>query len=112
MIFDVATSDTRKLVRAAHKGLDGIYREGFSYAKAGIMLCDIMPTQQVQSTLFSVMDSAESIKLMHSIDGLNKRFGKRTIFFAGENTKQAWAMKRGFITPAYTTSWREMPIVY
>ena len=109
------TADTATLVTAALAGLRGIYRPGFNYAKAGVMLMDLQADTVHQSKL--VFDDVEEIRdrspLMATLDGLNQRFGRGTVLmasagFAGE--RRAWVMKQERRTPAYTTCWDDMAI--
>ncbi len=109
--FPIATSDTRKLTHAARLGAKRIYKAGPRYAKAGVMLFDIVPADSVQEGLFDVGDSEQSIMLMHTIDDLNGIYGKNTVCFASQGIRQSWQMKRGQITKAYTTRWEDIPVV-
>ena len=107
--FSVQTSDTRRLISAARKAVEQIFRPGIRYAKAGISLMDLCPSDQVQGDLYESPDSPKSIALMGTIDELNSRYGKRTMRFAGEGIEQGWSMKQNNKTPAYTSSWDEIP---
>lgn len=109
--FPVATADTRQLIAAATTGIEQIYQPGIRYAKAGIMLLDIAPAAITQQHLFAVGDSEKSARLMATLDQLNQTFGPKTLFFAREGMQQAWSMKRGHITPSYTTRWSDIPMV-
>jgi DNA polymerase V len=92
--------------------LDSIYREGFRYHKAGIMLLDIVPVRGHQPSLFSDQDViARSGKLMKAIDLLNKKMGTNTVRFGAQGLQQEWRMRRERKSPAYTTSWKEIPLV-
>ncbi len=72
-----STCDTGVLIHYALMVLDSIYREGFRYHKAGIMLLDIVPIRGHQPSLFSNQDEiARSGKLMMAIDMLNKKNGE------------------------------------
>lgn len=93
MAFPVATSDTRKLVKAAKEGVRPIYRPGYRYAKAGVMLCDIVPAASLQHYLFAKGDSQHSKELMQAMDHINQRFGRKTQYLAVENQHQEWTMK-------------------
>src|ERR1700733_1795007 len=75
----VATADTGKIVRAARLGLNAIWREGFQYKKAGVMLLDLTPSGQVQGGLFDRPDSARAQARMRALDHLNRRFGRDTV---------------------------------
>lgn len=46
--FPVATADTGQLIGAARRGVEQIFKAGVRYAKAGVMLCDIVPADTVQ----------------------------------------------------------------
>ena len=109
--FPVPTSDTRILARGALKVLDSIYRQGFRYAKAGVILMDLSPDRGVQSDLFHPVDSDRSRRLMQTIDAINQKMGKRSVYFGGEGTQRIWLMKRGMTTPTYTTRWSQLWVV-
>ena len=109
------TADTATLVAAALAGLKGIYRPGFNYAKAGVMLMDLQADTVHQSEL--VFDEDEEIRdrspLMATLDGLNQRFGRGTVLMASAGLageRRAWVMKQERRTPAYTTCWDDMAI--
>ena len=53
----VATADSGRLIAAAKRGLGAIYRPGFRYKKAGIMLLDLVPAARVQGGLFDAPDT-------------------------------------------------------
>jgi DNA polymerase V len=44
----LATADTGKLVAAAERGLAAIWRDGFRYKKAGMMLTNLCPDAKGQ----------------------------------------------------------------
>ena len=105
------TANTGKLIRAAIAGLRRIYRPGFEYAKAGVMLMDICQAEKIQYGLFEQCDSEKSERLMDQINILNRRYGRGTICYVQEGFKKDWRMRRRNITAAYTTSWQDLPEV-
>jgi DNA polymerase V len=108
--FHQVTSDTRQLVGMATVLLDKIWREGHHYAKAGVMLGDFWPQGQDQYSLFrSPTDTETSDRLMQTIDRINNITGK--VWFAGQRPQKDWFMKQELRSPAYTTSWRRLPVV-
>lgn len=109
--FAVATSDTRRLGKAAKNIIQTLYRSGYRYAKAGVMLYDIVPAVGVQTNLFDKVDDLRSQQLMHTIDALNKRYGRNTLFLASTNTHHGWAMQRNNISPSYTTEWNGLKAI-
>jgi DNA polymerase V len=106
------TSDTRILTEAVLACLNRIYRPGLRYQKAGVMLSDITPAGVVQGDLFAAASkTARADKLMTTLDRINLRMGQGTLRLASEGMAQNWKMKRGNMSPAYTTRWDELPVV-
>lgn len=83
-----------------------IYRKGFRYKKAGVMLFGI--SQHGQRDLFENHDNSE---LMSVMDQINGRYGRNTISLASQGRNNNWAMSRSYLSPAYTTRWADLPIV-
>lgn len=102
------TSDSRIIMRVATQLLRQIYRSGYRYMKAGVVLNELQPESNYQVDLFSPdLHSQRSAQLMKTIDGINQRF-HRGVTFAGQGFKQAWSMQRNYLSPRYTTSWQEL----
>ncbi len=106
------TSSSFALIRHAAHCLERIYREGFRYKKAGVMLAEIVDGRFESAGLFeSAHEITREKRLFSVIDRVNERFGARTVFCASEGIGQAWHMRRAFLSPRYTTSWNEIPVV-
>lgn len=106
-----AGSDTRLLVRAALWGLKRLFRPGYRYANAGVMLLEISPDDNVQQSLFQTdADDGKSVRLMQAMDAINRRMGQDTVFLAGAGIGKRWRMKRGNKSPGYTTDWGEIAV--
>lgn len=104
--------DTRILVQAALWGLNRIYREGYRYKKAGIVLMGLEPRQTRQQTLFDDPASeSRSARLMQLMDTINARMGPNTLTLAAAGTHRTWRTRRGRKSPDYTTRWEELPWV-
>ena len=105
----VATADTGKINTAALTVLRRLWRSGFRYKKAGVMLLDLVPASSVGGGLFDRPDDARSHARMQAIDALNGRFGRGTVTFGSTGReKQVWGMRREFHSPRYTTQWAEL----
>jgi len=102
------TDDTRELIAAAQAGLTRIFRPGFPYAKAGIMLSQFEPKSGYIPDLFAKPARRNADNLMSLIDLVNKTQGRGTLRFAAEPEAASWGMKREFLSPAYTTKWSEL----
>lgn len=107
----VASSDTGQLIAAAKLGLRQIYRKGFNYKKAGVMMLDLVQAGNEQQSLFAPATSAAGDKVMEAMDALNRRYGKGTVFSAGQGIAKPWDMKATMRSPRYTTQWEELPVL-
>lgn len=106
------TDDTRKLVNIALWGLKQIYRPNYNYAKAGVMLSEIVSIEGVQTDLFSTAQvSLKSIALMNAMDSINRKMGKEAIKLASEGFRRPWKMKQDNKSPSYTTKWDDTPVI-
>jgi DNA polymerase V len=105
------TDDTRLLCRAALSGLRQIYRSGFSYQKAGVMLTEIIAASARPRTLFEdVAAQQKSASLMTTLDQINRRMGSGTLQLLGEGVRKSWSMRRGNVSQRYTTEWDELAV--
>ncbi|WP_344965235.1 translesion error-prone DNA polymerase V subunit UmuC [Oceanisphaera sediminis] len=105
------TADSRELVQAACQGLRQIWKAGYRYQKASVMLTDFWPPGSYQQNLFETPCSKpKSQALMQVMDNINSS-GKGRVFLAAEGIEQEWQMKRGFLSPAYTTRISDIPKV-
>ncbi|HFO5775445.1 TPA: DUF4113 domain-containing protein, partial [Escherichia coli] len=90
--------------------LNHVWREGYRYMKAGVMLADFTPSGIAQPGLFDeIQPRKNSEKLMKTLDELNQS-GKGKVWFAGRGTAPEWQMKQEMLSPSYTTQWTEIPI--
>jgi len=105
------TDDTRLLASAAILGLGLIFKPGYQYKKAGIMLTLISDKAKRQQTLFDdPLQRAQSAKLMAAMDAINAEFGRDTVRAGATGTEKRWAMRSENRSPRFTTRWDELPI--
>jgi len=105
------TDDTRLLTSAATLGLGLIFKPGYQYKKAGIMLTLISDKAKRQQTLFDdPLQRAQSAKLMAAMDAINAEFGRDTVRTGANGTEKRWAMRSENRSPRFTTRWDELPI--
>lgn len=104
-----ATDDSRQLVNAALWGLKQIYKPDYNYAKAGVMLSEIVTIEGVQTDFFSqIQVSQKSTALMTVMDSINYKMGKESIKLASEGFSRPWKMRQENKSPSYTTNWNEI----
>lgn len=105
------TCDTRDIIRIATQALNHIWKDGFRYMKAGVMLSDFYSQGVAQLGLFDeYQPQANSSALMQVIDSINHS-GRGSIGFAGKGIQKSWEMKRRMLSPGYTTRYADLPLV-
>lgn len=104
------TSNAIRLQNAADIGLKHIFREGFLYKKAGVMVSDICDATFHQGDLFTSDD--QDTNLMMVMDELNRKYGKGTLRISMDGSTNSWAMKQQNKSPNYLCEWDELPICY
>lgn len=101
--FPFPSNDTRQMLPTAKDLLSQIYRKGFHYMKAGIMLYGIIPSDKVQKNFFSLLNEENEEKaqnLLTALDSINKRYGRHTVKFGAEGGQNAaWHMKQEHKSP-------------
>ena len=102
------TANTMKLQNWAVKGLDAMYRPGYQYKKAGVILSEICASSSYQGDLFS--NEVEDPAIMKVLDSLNTRFGKGTLKLSQDGSRRSWKMRQESKSPEYTTNWLELPV--
>jgi DNA polymerase V len=111
MPLPVATQDTAELIRYALRGVEQLFREGYRYQKAGVILTALVSAQQVQTHLFDRHDHERAQKLMAAIDTINAEWGSGTIHYAAIGLWPGWIMRCARRSPRYTTRWNELVVV-
>ncbi len=89
-----ATDDTRLLTRAALEGVERVYREGFRYSKAEVLLLDLSQRGEITGHLFTASQPEASEKLMGVLDTVNARWGRGTRRLASVPADPSWGMRR------------------
>ena len=102
--------DTRSILMGANKVLNTIFRDGYPYAKAGILLSQFSHPAFIQKSLFAITDQQhvkQDTNLMQTIDELN---GAQTqIYYASQCPAGLSPIQKEMVSPKYTTNWWELP---
>jgi DNA polymerase V len=96
------TNSSIDLVRYAVQGLKAIYKEGYAYKKAGVIVMELTPEETPQIGLFKNEDPRHRVLMQH-IDHLNKSIGYQKVRFAGQDLQRMWKMNQNSLSPRYTT---------
>lgn len=97
----VATSDLRELADAAERALRSIFRPGYGYKKAGVVLGHI-ENGSVQTDLFDTIDREKQARLLDTIDKIHHRLGAKALQLASQEPCTS-VMNHQFRSPDYTT---------
>ena len=101
------TNDTRVFVQHALVLLRRIFRNGYRYIKAGVILDAIESRGTAQLGLFDSEREA-SVRLMQAVDAVNQRFGSDAVRVGSCGGRQRWRMKRRLLSRRFTTRWDEL----
>ena len=105
-----ATADTHVLIDAAVHAGRRAWRQGYRYAKAGIVLTDLVVADRIQKSFFQTLDRDERARLMSTVDDVNARFGRGSLFPAATGIRRDWSTRFEMRSPRYTTRWSELPV--
>lgn len=97
------TDDVRLLTKAAVEAVDRIYRPGFKYSKAEVMLLNLCQHGEYTDDLFAISQPAEATRVMRVLDEINGRWGRGTLRSASVPSTPDWAMRREMMSQSYTT---------
>jgi len=109
----VATANTPDLIRLALDCLERIYKDGYSYKKAGVMLSGVEPDATRQLSLLDPTPrlAARQNDLMRALDSVNAKWGRNTLHYAATGIGRPWQMRQERKSGRFTTCWQELPIV-
>lgn len=108
--FAEASNDTFDLIRAAQSGARRIFADGHRYAKAGIIMNDLVRERSQPRPLFDARDRDQSDRLMSALDAVNSKFGRGALVPASAGIRRDWQTKFDKRSPRYTTNVKELPI--
>ncbi|MBV2132227.1 translesion error-prone DNA polymerase V subunit UmuC [Pseudomonas sp. MAP12] len=97
------TDDTRLIIRAATEGLELVYREGFAFSKAEVLLLDLRRRGEYTPDLFATHPPAAAERVMGVMDAINARWGRGTMRPASVPTAPDWGMRRELMSQSFTT---------
>ena len=102
------TQDTLLLIRDTLRGARSLYRAGYRYWKAGVMLNELIDAKTAPVQMFPTIDPVRSARLMAAMDGVNGRFGRGMVRPAVSGIDRRWKAKAEYLSPRYTTQLDEL----
>ena len=106
--FPIATDNSIEIVKAAIEGLESIFKNGYRYQKAGIILTGLSNSNEGEN-LFSSEKDKKIGNLMRSIDKTNYRYGRSTLSLASAGIHKKWNMRREYSSKIDTADFYSLP---
>lgn len=100
---DFPTNSTIELNKYAQIGLKAIFKKGYNYKKAGVIVMGLTPNNETQLSFFNTSNPKHQ-PLMSVVDKLNKSYGSNKIKFGNQSLGRQWKMKQEKLSPRYTTN--------
>jgi DNA polymerase V len=110
-VLPYPTDDTRVITRALVEGLTHVYREGYAYSKAEVLLMDLRQQGEFTDDLFASTQPAKSEKVMQVLDTINAKWGRGTLRPGGVPAIPDWGMRREMMSQSYTTRLDQLWVV-
>ena len=105
----IPTSNSIELIKNAVKALTDIYKYGYAYQKAGIILSGLKDANQNDQNLLTPLLENKSKKLMKAIDYTNTKYGRYAISIAQAGLSKGWKMRREHSSKIDTASFDSLP---
>ena len=106
---DMPTNDSIVLNKKVLNNLNKIFKTGFLYQKAGVVLSGL-ESEYSNLNLFRNVNKKKEI-LMNALDSINRKHGKNSLQIASEGIKKKWLMKRSKCSSNFTTKLKKLLIV-
>lgn len=104
----VPTNDTLEIVHYALSGLKTIFRSGYHYKKAGVIITEI--TENSQRGIFDTVDREKRERLMQTIDQINGKYGI-PVKLAVQGNGREWKLKQEQLSKCYTTKLTDIIVI-
>lgn len=105
------TNDVRLMTKAATEAVNRLFRPGFKYSKAEVLLMDLRQPGEFTDDMFAEAQPVEAEKVMSVLDEINGRWGRGTLRSGSVPADPDWAMRREMMSQSYTTKVGELWVV-
>jgi len=110
IITDFPTNSTIELNKAAQKGFSTIFKAGYRYKKAGVIVMGLTSNNETQLNLFKTSNPKHQ-PLMSVIDKMNQCYGENKIKFGVQSLGRQWKMRQDNLSPKFSTCLKDVIIV-
>jgi DNA polymerase V len=105
----MSTSNSLELVKKSICALNKVYKYGYFYQKAGIILSKLEDADKNELNLLSPLMENKSKTLMKAIDFTNAKYGRNSISVAQVGIDKSWKMKREHFSKIDTAKFESLP---
>ncbi|EDP94711.1 Y-family DNA polymerase [Kordia algicida OT-1] len=105
-----STNSSLIIAKYAKKAIQSIFKKGYEFKKAGIMVMGLVPDNAQQLNMFEACNSDHK-QLMSTIDRLNSKYGKNTLNIASQKLDSSWAMRQNNLSQNYTTDFNDILVL-
>lgn len=102
------TDATQELLERAFAAVEKMYRPGYRYKRAGVLLSALVPGHPINVRMFGDEKWQKLRRVMRAVDEVNERFGRDTLAFAVTALDKPWQTKFKKKSKRYTTHWNEL----
>ena len=106
--FPIATNNSIETVKTAVASLESIFKNGYRYQKAGVMLTGLANADG-KKNLYSSEKDEKINSLMRSMDNTNYRYGRATLSLASAGVHKKWNMRRQYSSKIDTADFYSLP---
>lgn len=111
MRFECASNSSILLIQQALRGLKAIFKKGYQYKRASVLVSELVPEKQVQATLFSDNLSEKHQKLMAVMDNMNLKHGRDKVRVLSQGYDKIWRSKQEKLSQGFTTNLKEVIVI-
>jgi len=106
----IATNNSIEIVKTALNALETIFKNGYRYQKAGVMLSHLTESAN-NKNLFSSERDEKINSLMKSIDNTNYKYGRSTLSLASAGVHKRWNSRRQHYSKIDTADFYSLPMI-
>jgi len=106
LLYHTNTDD--ELLKVALAATESIYRPGYRYQKAGVMLNHLVPSDHLTLRMFGQDVWEKRRKVTTAVDIINRKYGRGTIHLGEAHTSGKWQTRAEMRSRRYSTDWREL----
>jgi DNA polymerase V len=108
LTLPVASNSSLELIHYANLALGLIFKEGYEYKKAGVIVGEIVPDKQVQRHLFDTVNREKHMQLMKALDAVTRLHGRDALKAAVQGNGKRVKMNQEKLSPRYTTDMNQL----